>query len=195
MRVEYHLSKEEKVEKFGEGIWTDEPDEAEWIHEESGLPCLVLRSSLGSLCGYVGVPPAHPWHAVQRPDCDANITFAGLCVPEGIAATRSRPGSEAFLIEAHLEPAFLGYWVLGFDYGHASRDVVPAFRGKELSEILPSLSKGPLLIASRFGRGALLGPQTYCDFTYVREQVEHLAQQAHEVFRGKKEEPPWRPTF
>lgn len=44
-----------------DGPWRDEPDIAEWVDEGSRLPCLVLRHpQLGSLCGYVGVPPDHP---------------------------------------------------------------------------------------------------------------------------------------
>ncbi len=47
---------ENKLEKFGKGEWMNEPDKAEWIDEETNLPCLIVRASIGTLCGYVGVP-------------------------------------------------------------------------------------------------------------------------------------------
>jgi len=36
--------------------WEDEPDRAEWVHE-NGLKCRIVRNQItGTLCGYVGVP-------------------------------------------------------------------------------------------------------------------------------------------
>ncbi len=45
------------------GEWDDEPDREEFDHAE--LPCLILRAHSGALCGYVGVPPAHPLYEPQ----------------------------------------------------------------------------------------------------------------------------------
>jgi len=42
------------------GAWDDEPDKVQWIDEETGLDCLIVRGPSGSLCGYVGVPESHP---------------------------------------------------------------------------------------------------------------------------------------
>ena len=47
---------------WGEGPWNDEPDKVQWVDEATGLDCLIVRGSHGALCGYVGVPPEHPWH-------------------------------------------------------------------------------------------------------------------------------------
>lgn len=53
------------VEKrsWGSGPWNDEPDKMQYGDEDTGLLCLIVRNpGLGNLCGYVGVPPEHPWH-------------------------------------------------------------------------------------------------------------------------------------
>jgi len=42
------------------GPWHDEPDKRQWRDPETGFPCMVVRSSSGNLCGYVGVPLDHP---------------------------------------------------------------------------------------------------------------------------------------
>jgi hypothetical protein len=96
-----------KLEKFGPGPWQAEPDRIEWKH--AGFVCLVTRNEInGHFCGYVGVPPGHPWHGVDdselRADVHGGCTYAEHCqdhvchVPE--------PG----------EPEHL-YW-LGFDCHH-----------------------------------------------------------------------------
>ena len=42
---------------WGPGEWTDEPDKLQWVDEATGFDCLIVRNSLGALCGYVGVSP------------------------------------------------------------------------------------------------------------------------------------------
>ena len=99
-------TREEKLALWGEGPWVDEPDRVEFRH--AGLPCLITRHpDLGTLCGYVAVPPSHPWHGKGNPPvrvhggCNyANECAHRIChVPE--------PG----------EPA--NVWWFGFDCGHA----------------------------------------------------------------------------
>jgi hypothetical protein len=182
MRVEYHIPKEEKVKLFGEGIWTDEPDEAEWIHEESGLPCLIIRhQAYGTFSGYFGVPPENPLYKSDGDFLEEEITFTGLSLPEGIV--RDARKTDPLTLPIQIEAAFLNYWFFGFDCAHAG-DVIPMFRGRELAGILRRRQTQPLLIASRVGRGTWRGPDVYRDFAFVRKEVEHLAQQAHELHRG-----------
>jgi hypothetical protein len=49
-------------EGWGPGPWQEEPDKLQWIDATTGLPCIILRGPVGSLCGYVGVEVDHPWH-------------------------------------------------------------------------------------------------------------------------------------
>lgn len=65
------------------GPWKDEPDRVEW--RCLGFPCLIVRNNSGALCGYVGVPPAHPWHGKKYDEVGAEV-HGGL--------TYSRPCEE-----------------------------------------------------------------------------------------------------
>ena len=44
---------------WGPGPWQNEPDKRQWQDEATGLPCLIVRNSMGALCGYVGVSEGH----------------------------------------------------------------------------------------------------------------------------------------
>lgn len=44
------------------GPWDAEPDKVQWQDEATGLACLVVRGTMGAWCGYVGLPPGHPWY-------------------------------------------------------------------------------------------------------------------------------------
>lgn len=47
---------------WGTGPWDTEPDKVPWVDPGTGLDCLIVRNRSGALCGYVGVPPTHPWY-------------------------------------------------------------------------------------------------------------------------------------
>jgi len=103
---------------WGPGPWQDEPDRLEWRH--AGLPCLIVRSAAGALCGYVGAPQDHPFYGKHYADDDA---LGNLDAHGGI--TFAQPG----------EPEAV--WWLGFDAAHAS-DYVPGIMAKlNNSELLP----------------------------------------------------------
>lgn len=56
----------------GPGPWADEPDGAQWV--EHDVDCLAVRNAWGGhWCGYVGVPPGHPWHGQDADDITALI--------------------------------------------------------------------------------------------------------------------------
>lgn len=129
----------------GDGPWNDEPDKAQWIDEATGLDCLIVRGPSGALCGYVGVPPEHPWHGLDygqhfdvpcadresdsycyghghRPDelvkVHGGLTFASSCAenaPEGYGICH---------VLAPGRPADV--WWFGFDCAHAW-DVSPKY--------------------------------------------------------------------
>ena len=72
---------------WGDGPWQSEPDKKQWLDEETGLPCLMVRGPHGALCGYVGVPRSHP-HYGKHYDHESisvevhwGLTFADLCAP------------------------------------------------------------------------------------------------------------------
>lgn len=93
---------------WGPGPWQHEPDRKEWKH--MGFPCLIVRvESHGALCGYVAVPPGHPWHGKDYDDVEADVhgglTYASACC--GNVCHVPAPG----------EPDDV--WWLGFDHAHA----------------------------------------------------------------------------
>jgi len=94
------------------GPWDGEPDR--WEDRHAGFPVLAVRNSLGNWCGYVGMPPGHPWHGRDSDDVDVQVhgglTYAGKC--NGVICHVPRDG----------EPADV-FW-LGFDCAHCG-DLVP----------------------------------------------------------------------
>jgi hypothetical protein len=124
---------------WGPGPWQEEPDKLQWVDSETDLDCLIVRGPVGALCGYVGVPPEHPWHGIDynahtlgqgRPDdqeewkwcVDAQIevhgglTYSSLC----------QEGEDERVGICHVpvagRPADV-FW-FGFDCGHAW-DIAP----------------------------------------------------------------------
>lgn len=66
---------------WGPGPWNDEPDKRQWQDEATGLPCLIVRSPVGALCGYVGVPPDHPAYGLSydgTPDKEHRVYHKAL---------------------------------------------------------------------------------------------------------------------
>lgn len=156
---------------WGPGPWQDEPDRVEWY--DGDLACLALRHpGAGHWCGYVAVPPGHPWHGKSEycpaPDCDwescphridvhvhGGITFARGCAPktEGV-----EPRTQVCHVPRPGEPDDV--WWLGFDFHH-SNDLAPAMAARERD--------------LGFGEG---WRTAYRDIGYVRAQCASVAEQA-----------------
>ena len=149
-------------DKWGEGPWQHEPDLVEWRHPASGYPCLIVRGTMGALCGYVGLAPDHPLHGkeygAEEPALDTlhvhgGLTFSDACHEGGHICHVAQPG----------EPDTV--WWLGFDCNH-SGDYDPA--GKAILKGLMGGIESPL---------ESIGYYTYRDLAYVRGEVESLAAQ------------------
>lgn len=59
----------ERIDKssWGPGPWDHEPDVLRYVID--GFACFVNRPTLhGALCGYVAIPPGHPWHGKDHDD-------------------------------------------------------------------------------------------------------------------------------
>lgn len=88
-------------EKWGDGPWQSEPDLVEFEH--AGFKCFLKRTMhLGAWCGYVAVPPGHPWEGQRYDDVEADV-HGGLT----------------------FSAAQEGLWWLGFDCAHLN-DFMPA---------------------------------------------------------------------
>ena len=140
------------------GPWTNEPDLEVWTDEPTGYRCLIHRTSMGNLCGYVEVPDTHPWHGLDysspsdgsTPDPDswwANRIDGQVDVHGGLTFAGDR------------EQVVGSGWWFGFDCAHAS-DLVPT-----------------MLRDGYHSRAAL----AYPDIAYVRNECVLLARQLAEV--------------
>ena len=87
----------------------------QWTDEATGLVCLAKRNPhLGFWCGYVGVPPSHPWHGKDYNDLEdvivhGGVTFTGDCGEGPPAQTICHVPEEG-------TPEDL--WWIGFDCAH-----------------------------------------------------------------------------
>lgn len=142
---------------WGDGPWQTEADKAQWIAH--GLDCLIVRSHTGALCGYVGLPPSHPFYQKDYTDSDIDVevhgglTFAGPCA--------NTDDESRFICHAEQGAANKTVWWLGFDCGH-HRDHVPAY-----DAMLPERLRDT--------------DSVYRNFEYVKEQTERLAEQLTKV--------------
>lgn len=154
---------DEGKEGWGPGPWQDEPDKVVWVDDATGLDCMVQRGPLGSWCGYVGVPPGHPWFGnggscllghedcyEHEPDVHGGVTFAALCKPGALECQHEVCHDPD--LGAEREP-----WWVGFDCAH-SGDLSPA------------------VVARR--SWSALGDEVYRDLAYARAEVASLAGQA-----------------
>jgi hypothetical protein len=86
--------------------WESEPNELRF--ESSGFKCLIKRNSLGALCGYVALPPGHPYYGKD---------YKGMNVDVHGELTWGRLGDDEYGFDK-------GYYWVGFDCAHAF-DYVP----------------------------------------------------------------------
>lgn len=133
----------------GSGPWDDEADKIAWVDNETGLGCIILRQSNGTLSGYVGVGPDHPLfgYAVDALPVDfaacvhGGITYARPCEVNRFARrAHGKPRAERYTV-CHVtrvrvvqdyrtvqttedEFAHEDLWWLGFDTDHPG-DLVP----------------------------------------------------------------------
>ena len=81
----------------------------EWRH--NGLPCLMVRHGMsGHWCGYVGVPPEHPWHGKEYSDDAVNVSVHG-----GLTYANECHG-DVYHVAQPGEPEHV--WWFGFDCAH-----------------------------------------------------------------------------
>jgi len=135
---------------------------------ERGLPWCVTINRLGIRCGYVRVPPEHPYHGLEydeipdRIDVHGALTFSAADEPcEGEAGG--------------------GHWWLGFDCGHAfdAPEPLAAHRPNQWSA---REEVGLLWFAASLERRE--GHVTVRTVDYVTEQCRALCAQLANVAGG-----------
>jgi|JI9StandDraft_1071089.scaffolds.fasta_scaffold07875_7 hypothetical protein len=147
---------------WGEGEWNDEPDRIQWVDEITGMDCLIKRSPVGALCGYVAVTPDHPAYGKDYDDVEVivhgGLTYAAPCDedPHSGICHVSEEGDHA--------------WWLGFDCAH-SGDLAPSTKSilEELDHTFPTLGQSAVGLGGRVDE--------YRNIEYVRSQCVMLAVQ------------------
>lgn len=136
-----------------EKAWLNEPNRLEFKH--LGYDCLINRNPYGALCGYVAVPPGHPWHSKTYndlgeadiwPNVHGGLTYSEKC--QGPICHKPKPGEEDDV------------WWLGFDCAH-------------FDDLIPEYFKEPYLSMDL----DLLRGRIYRDIEYVKKEVKKLAKQ------------------
>ncbi len=169
------------AEQVPSGPWGDEPDKVQWVDEATGYDCLIVRGPSGALCGYVGLPPEHPFyeldysqiegtwdyetHSEKPPLAEIRVhgglTFADFCTPgepiEGICHIAEHGATE--------KPWWLGFDCAHVDDDHPQERVVAA----SMREI--------------YGDRWRIDPyrRVYRDIAYVKQEVRDLAAQLKAV--------------
>ena len=163
------------------GEWENEPDSEEFVHAE--LPCLVVRTDMGHLCGYVGVPKGHPAYPAKIRDINAAMR-EGLQNPKDKSKWILKPHPDApeRIIDISYEDLDVnvhggltfssmgdnyrgrqeGFKWYGFDCAH-SGDFLPATN----PEVIKINAKFPLAH----------GNEIYRNWEYVKQEVMNLAEQ------------------
>ena len=138
---------------WADGEWQQEPDRIEWVF--LGFPCLIVRQEPGWLCGYVGIPPTHPYygkdmldHELRKIYIDKSITFS----------EDSHQSDDPRAVNHQLLPKTDDYWWIGFDCSHHD-DVFPA-----------------IIKFYNFSSEA-----SYKNIEYMKTQVEFLARQLNQL--------------
>lgn len=156
---------------WGPGPWQNEPDRLEWRYK--GFPLLMARNIevTGSWCGYVGIPPKHPFYKKNYNDINGvtphgGLTYSDKC--QGHICNVPQAGESDQV------------WWLGFDCSHFM-DVSP-----KMNATMNHLRK---LVEGRFssyeGPG-MGGMGKYRDVKYVKKECEDLADQLIACQRKKK---------
>jgi hypothetical protein len=136
------------------GPWDSEDDRYEWRH--GGYPCLAVRGPMGAWCGYVGLPPGHPWHgkdydSVDDVEVHGGLTYSKDC--HGLICHTPREG----------EPADV--WWIGFDCAHCF-------------DLVPGMEALLIKIGHQKQCTVLQEEDVYRDLAYVEREVNSLARQA-----------------
>jgi len=175
MRHEYHHDTDKT--EWGDGPWLTEPDKVVWVDEATNLDCMIHRNQVGALCGYVGVPPTHPWHGLsyseiehEGVDVHGTLTFTNKCQEtateeDGICHV-PEPGREHDI------------WWVGFDCAHNNMDIAPGIEKYRITHPVQSLIHD--LSEAFTGAGTWANP-TYKTVEWVQAEVERLAAQAKEA--------------
>jgi hypothetical protein len=95
---------------FPEGEWDGEFDKYQLITNEL-FDALIIRTGLGHLCGYVGLPENHAYYKVNYNKLQHISVHGGLTFSDFSYETKVEPSVSHLILEKSV-------WWLGFDCCH-----------------------------------------------------------------------------
>lgn len=152
------------------GPWDNEPDKKQWLGKATGLPCLIVRTPLGHLCGYVGVYKTHPFYGK---DYDNVNTHNYIDVHGGLTFSNKSQKGGKFCYKVEKEEDDDVWWWLGFDCAHVG-DLIPS--------MLELYNKMNIEIPDYHNK------DIYRDIDYVTAECEKLAVQLKEIDTAEKKD-------
>jgi hypothetical protein len=168
---QFHLAKQE----WGPGPWQNEVDFQAWDY--MGFSCIAVRHEhFGHFCGYLAVPPDHPWHGQSDEDLMGEEEGAE-CVDVHGGITYSALG-QVYL--ARHKGIGSEDWCIGFDCGH-SGDLMPGMEAS-LGRLRELTDQATLTSPSL----PFWGESVYRTLSYVRYQVNRMAHQAYRATKLKE---------
>jgi len=167
--LQRHDARKGRVVRAKPGPWWDEPDKVQWVDRATGLDCLINRNQMGAWCGYVGLPPGHPWRGAGTYDQINATVHGGLTYGPRPCDEEAPEGHGICHVPFPGRPADVAW--LGFDCGHAF----------DLSPVMATLYDDEELFPHPRASRAEWMREVYRDEAYVRREVEHLAAQAAEA--------------
>lgn len=148
--------------------WLNEPSRVEFRYK--GYDCLIQRVDhrradnpkdyLGHLCGYVAIPPGHPYHGKSYDDMDIEVhgglTYGNKC--QGKICHVPQPGESDDV-----------FWI-GFDMAH-SDDLIPGmWELRQPGECLYDINQKFSSIPDRLH-------ETYKTIGYVKNEIRSVVKQ------------------
>ncbi len=175
------MSKRRGFVSTNERPWLKEPDRLEFTYK--GFPCIIQRvhmknpdnpkDILGHLCGYVAVPPGHPYHGKTAwwENGENETESLDLYVHGGITYTGKCQG---VICHVPKEGESDDVWWFGFDAAHAG-DLIPGmYEHRQPGGFLYDPDRAERM--KQF-EGHPLFNETYKTVGYMKNQIRNLVKQ------------------
>lgn len=119
--ADYFVQGSHSRSNWGPGEWDKEPDKVQWVDPKTKLNCLIVRTPMGHLCGYVGIPPSHRLYgkdydaAYNRERYDIHVHGGLTFAAHEVDDERKAKGSQLFFEDVENSSKL---WLFGFDCAH-----------------------------------------------------------------------------
>lgn len=156
--IELDTSDKADMRDWLDGPWKVEADFATWQDPETGALCMILRNSVGALCGYAAISKSHPLYGLDMLKAGDHVSVWG-----GVTWSNLSPSPRG--IKGDYQDGQPLWWI-GFDCSHCN-------------DYMPAMGRQFPIAAGRV--------KDYKTIDFVFDEVSKLAKQLHEM-ESKNEE-------